>query len=186
MKNSTKYYSYRTGETGLIIRPRLPAIDGIFDLGPDVLIASMKPHDRIPEHLHDHLHHMHIRYGFEIPRQDFSGIDRVALLVVMMIPVDQRVDCNPIFVARGEGSEGVCLKIAGEDVHWVHDDDAGKRGTELFESTVPWPTLRPLSLSTRPVTRTGEGPILMIPTKATSSSGADGSKQWSDGSVFHY
>lgn len=135
MKNSTKHYTYRTGEAGLIIRPRLPAIDGIFDLGPDVLIASMKPHGRIPEHLHDHLHHMHIRYGFEIPRQDFIGIDKVALLVVMMIPVDQRVDCNPIFVARGEGSEGVCLKIGGEDVHWVHNEDAGKRGTELFEAT---------------------------------------------------
>jgi hypothetical protein len=126
---------FRTGETGLVIRPRPPVIDGIFDLGPDVLIASNAPHGRIPEHLHDHLYHMHIRYGFEIPRQDFQGIDSVALLVMMMIPVNQRVDCNPIFVARGEGSEGVCLKVAGEDVHWVHNEEAGKKATELFEAT---------------------------------------------------
>lgn len=126
---------YQAGGTGLVIRPRLPAVEGIFDLGPNTLIASHAPHERIKEHLHDHLYHMHIRYGFEIPAQDFRGIDRVALLVMMMIPVSQRVDCNPVFVARGEGSEGICLKIAGEDVHWVHNDEAGKKATVLFEGT---------------------------------------------------
>jgi hypothetical protein len=52
---------YRSDEVGFVIRPRLPAIDGIFDLGPDVLIASHSPHRRIREHLHDHLYYMHIR-----------------------------------------------------------------------------------------------------------------------------
>jgi hypothetical protein len=54
---------------------------------------------------------------------------------MMMIPVEHRVDCNPIFVARGEGAEGVCLKIAGQDVHWVHSEEAGRKATALFEST---------------------------------------------------
>lgn len=127
--------AYRSGEVGFVIRPRAPAIDGIFDLGPDVLIASHAPHGRIREHLHEHLYHMHIRYGFEVPRQGFRGIDRVAPQVMMAIPVEQRVDCNPVFVARGEGAEGVCLKIAGEDVHWVHNEAAGRKATALFEAT---------------------------------------------------
>jgi hypothetical protein len=125
----------RTDDVAFRIYPRLPAIDGIFDLGSNVLIASHAPHGRIPEHLHDHVPHMHIRYGFEIPRQRFRGIDAAALVVVMMIREDQRVDCNPIFVARGPGASGICLKIAGQDVHWVHNDEASKRGTELFTAT---------------------------------------------------
>jgi len=122
-------------DKGLIIRPRLPAIDGIFDLGPDVLIASHTPHHHIREHLHDHLPHMHIRYGFEIPRQPFLGIKKVAFQVMMAIPRSQRVDCNPVFVARGRAAEGVCLKIAGEDVHWVHNEEASAKATVLFEAT---------------------------------------------------
>jgi hypothetical protein len=117
------------------IRPRLPAIDGIFDLGPNVLIASHSPHGRVPEHLHDHFHHMHIRYGFEIPQQSFTGLSKVALQVMMCIPTNQRVDCNPVFVARGATNEGVCLKIAGQDVHWVHNEEAGRKATQLFEAT---------------------------------------------------
>jgi len=117
------------------IRPRLPAIDGIFNLGPDVLIASHDPHERIREHLHDHLPHMHIRYGFEIPRQSFHGISEAALQVMMFIKAEHRVDCNPVFVARGPGAEGVCLKIAGEDVHWVHNVEAGNKAAKLFERT---------------------------------------------------
>lgn len=117
------------------IRPRLPAIDGIFNLGPDVLIASQGPHEKIREHLHDHLPHMHIRYGFEIPGQSFSGVPAAALQVAMLIRAEHRVDCNPVFVARGPGAEGICLKIAGQDVHWVHNEDAGKQATERFERT---------------------------------------------------
>ncbi|MFZ0845286.1 MAG: hypothetical protein WAM62_05785 [Pseudolabrys sp.] len=117
------------------IHPKLPAIDGIFDLGSNVLISSHSPHDRIPEHLHDHMPHMHIRYGFEIPRQSFDGIESAALETMMMIRSTHRVDCNPIFVARGPGAEGVCLKIAGQDVHWVHNEEAGKKATALFEAT---------------------------------------------------
>ena len=49
----------------LLIQPRLPFVNGIFDLGPNTLIASHSPHKHITEHLHDHLPHMHIRYGFE-------------------------------------------------------------------------------------------------------------------------
>jgi hypothetical protein len=117
------------------IRPRLPEIDGIFNLGPDVLIASHSPHAKIPEHLHDHLPHMHIRYGFEIPAQSFQGVPAAALQVAMMIRAEHRVDCNPVFVARGRGAEGVCLKIAGQDVHWVHNEDAGKQATERYQHT---------------------------------------------------
>lgn len=122
-------------ERALTVRPRLPLLDGIFDLGPNVLIASHAPHARIKEHLHDHLNHMHIRYGFEFPQQSLIGIDGAALMVVMMIKVDHRVDCNPVFVARGNHNEGICLKIAGEDVHWVHNEEASKKGTHLYEAT---------------------------------------------------
>lgn len=117
------------------IRPRLPRVNGIFGLGPNVLIAAHSPHERIREHLHDHLHHMHIRYGFEIPQQTFFGIDDVSLQVMMLIKADQRVDCNPVFVARGAGQEGVCLKIAGQDLHWIQDLAAGQKATKLFEAT---------------------------------------------------
>lgn len=122
-------------EGGLVIRPRLPEIPGILGLGPDVCVASHAPHPPIREHLHDHLEHMHIRYGFEFPRQDLSNVSRLAPAVMMAIPATQRVDCNPIFVARGDGNEGICLHIGGEEVHWVHDDEAGAQATELFEST---------------------------------------------------
>ena len=100
-----------------------------------MLIASHAPHERIREHLHDHLPHMHIRYGFEIPDQSFRGISATALEVAMLIRVEHRVDCNPVFVARGPGAEGVCLKIAGQDVHWVHNAESGSKATKLFEST---------------------------------------------------
>jgi hypothetical protein len=122
-------------DKALIIRPRLPLIDGIFDVRADTLIASHTPHSRIPEHLHDHLPHMHIRYGFEIPPQSLAGIDAAALEVAMLVQVAHRVDCNPIFVARGPSSTGICLKIANQDVHWVHNDDVGRKATELFEAT---------------------------------------------------
>jgi hypothetical protein len=122
-------------DRALVIHPRLPSIPGIFDLPAETLIASHPPHDRIEEHLHEHLPHMHIRYGFELPPQSLLGIDAAALEVAMMIHVDHRVDCNPIFVARGEGADGVCLKIAGQDVHWVHNEEVGRKATELFEAT---------------------------------------------------
>jgi hypothetical protein len=124
-----------SAESSFVIRPRLPEIDGIFNLGANVLIASHAPHERIKEHLHDHLPHMHIRYGFEIPAQSFQGISTVALQVAMCIKTTQRVDCNPVFVARGAGPEGVCLKIAGQDVHWVHNEDVGQKATKLFQDT---------------------------------------------------
>lgn len=125
----------RDAEARFVIRPRLPAIDGIFNLNADVLIASHTQHERINEHLHDHLHHMHIRYGFEIPAQSFRGIDAAALEVAMEVKVEHRVDCNPVFVARGRGAEGICLKIGGEDVHWVHNDEVGERATKEYAKT---------------------------------------------------
>jgi hypothetical protein len=126
-----------TFERSFVIRPRLPIFDGIFHLGPDVLIAAHGPHKHISEHLHDHLPHLHIRYGFEVPRQNFDWIPRagVAPQVMMMIKVDQRVDCNPVFVAKGDGAEGLCLKIGGQDVHWVHDTEASEKATRLFSAT---------------------------------------------------
>jgi hypothetical protein len=120
---------------GLIIRPRLPFIPGIFDIPPDTCISSHRPHARIPEHLHDHFPHMHIRYGFEIPAQSLVGIDSSALEVAMAIRAEHRVDCNPVFVARGPNSQGVCLKIAGQDIHWVHNEEVGLKATKLFEET---------------------------------------------------
>jgi hypothetical protein len=118
-----------------VIKPRLPAIDGIFDIRANTLIASHAPHDRIQEHLHDHLPHMHIRYGFEIPPQSLAGIDSAALEVAMLVQIAHRVDCNPVFVARGPESTGICLKIAGQDVHWVHNEKVGNKATSLFEAT---------------------------------------------------
>ena len=73
------------------IQPRLPLIDGIFDLGANTLIASHSPHKHIQEHLHDHLYHMHIRYGFEIPAQTFEGISAAALEVAMLVKAEHRV-----------------------------------------------------------------------------------------------
>ena len=77
---------------------------------------------------------MHIRYGLEFPAQSFAEVKEAAFGVAMVINVAHRVDCNPIFVARGDGPEGVCLKIAGQDVHWVHDEEVGRKATELFET----------------------------------------------------
>jgi hypothetical protein len=116
----------------LVIKPRLPSIPWIFDLPPETTIASHPPHDHIEEHLHDHFYHLHIRYGFEFPPQSLDAIDSTALEVVMMIKVEHRVDCNPVFVDRREGPEGVCLKLAGQDVHWVHNDETAAKYTELF------------------------------------------------------
>lgn len=121
-------------ERSLVIYPRMPSLDGIFDLVGATCIAAHGPHGHIPEHLHDHFHHLHIRYGFEIPQQSLIGIDHVSLEVMMAIKVDHRVDCNPVFVARGNGSEGVCLKFAGQDVHWVHSEEAGSKATRLLEA----------------------------------------------------
>jgi hypothetical protein len=78
---------------------------------------------------------MHIRYGFEIPVQSLAGVKAVALEVAMLIQVAHRVDCNPVFVARGANSTGICLRIAGEDVHWVHNEEVGEKATNLFEAT---------------------------------------------------
>jgi hypothetical protein len=78
---------------------------------------------------------MHIRYGFEIPAQSLIGVPAAALEVAMLIRGEHRVDCNPIFVGRGPGSEGICLKIAGQDVHWVHNEEVGEKATALFEAT---------------------------------------------------
>jgi hypothetical protein len=117
----------------LVIRPKLPSIPWIFDLPPETCIASHPPHEHIEEHLHDHFHHLHIRYGFELPAQSLEGINATALEVVMMIKVEHRVDCNPVFVARGEGPEGVCLKLAGQDVHWVHNEETAAKYTELYQ-----------------------------------------------------
>jgi len=122
-------------EPALVIRPRLPQIPGIFDIPADTCIASHAPHAHIPEHLHDHFFHMHIRYGFELPVQTLDGIEAASLRVAMAVNRLHRVDCNPVFVARGEGSTGVCLKIGGQDVHWVHDEEVGEIATELFGAT---------------------------------------------------
>ena len=118
-----------------IVRPRLPHFPGIFDIPADTCIASHTPHEHIEEHLHDHLYHMHIRYGFEFPGQPLTGIDFLAPLVAMMVKVDHRVDCNPIFVGKGKGAEGVCLKIGGQDVHWTPNEAAGEKATKLFAAT---------------------------------------------------
>lgn len=117
-----------------IVKPRLPQYAGIFDLPGETCIASHTPHGRINEHLHDHLNHMHIRYGFEFPRQELSGINSLALHVVMMVKVEHRVDCNPIFVGRGKGSEGICLKISGQDVHWTPNDDVAKIAEKRYNA----------------------------------------------------
>ena len=63
------------------------------------------------------------------------GIAAAALEVAMLVKVAHRVDCNPIFVARGRDNEGICLKIAGQDVHWVQNEDVGKKATELYQGT---------------------------------------------------
>lgn len=117
------------------VEPRVPAFDGIFDLHHNQLIASHDPHEDIEEHLHAHLPHMHIRYGLEIPHQPFLGVDEVALEVAMLVKTTHRVDCNPIFVSRGEESTGIPLQVAGQDVHWVHNDEVSEKATERYQAT---------------------------------------------------
>ncbi len=135
MSNKTEVKQLTWDESAqFIIRPRLPQIPWIFNIPPDTCISSHRPHEHITEHLHDHLYHMHIRYGFEIPKQSLNGISNLALEVAMYVRVEQRVDCNPMFVARGKGAEGICLKIAGQDVHWTPDESVAKKATELYKA----------------------------------------------------
>lgn len=124
----------RDYDRAIVVRPRLPSIHGIFDIPADTCIAAHAPHERIAEHLHDHLYHLHIRYGFEYPAQSLEGVDAASWAVAMMIKADHRVDCNPPFVARGPGAEGVTLKVGGEDVHWVHDKGVTRTATQRFEA----------------------------------------------------
>lgn len=118
------------------IRPTLPFLTGVFDLPGETPIASHLPHEpytNIKEHLHEHLHHMHISYGFKIPSQ--TSLPNFAKLeVAMAVLKDLRVDCNPVFVARN-GREGTGLKIANQEVHWVHSEEVGRKATELYEAT---------------------------------------------------
>jgi hypothetical protein len=133
---TSEFRSSASYEDGLIIKPCLPALPGILGVGPDQCIASHRPHEPIKEHLHHHLHHMHIRYGFEFPAQRLTGIqNEVSPLVAMAIRDSHRVDCNPIFVARGEGAEGICLHIDGDEVHWVHHEEAGAQAAELYSQS---------------------------------------------------
>ena len=53
----------------------------------------------------------------------------------MLVKKQHRVDCNPIFVERGKNSEGICVKIAGQDVHWVHDEQVATKATKLYSAT---------------------------------------------------
>jgi hypothetical protein len=116
----------------LIVRPKLPSIPWIFDLPPETTIASHPPHEHIEEHLHGHFHHLHIRYGFELPAQSLEGIDGTALEVAMLI--QRSIGSTATRSSwRGEGPEGVCLKFAGQEVHWVHNEETGDKYTKLFQ-----------------------------------------------------
>lgn len=123
-------------ERELEIRPTLPFLTGVFDLPGETPIASHPPHapyTNMKEHLHEHLHHMHIAYGFKIPSQ--SRLPDFAKLEVAMAVLDElRVDCNPIFVAK-KGREGTCVKIANQDVHWVHNEEVGQKAAALYAAT---------------------------------------------------
>jgi hypothetical protein len=123
-------------ETRLEIRPTLPFLAGLFDLPGESPIASHTPHEPfkgINEHLHEHLHHMHISYGFKIPAQT-SMPDFTKLEVAMAVLDELRVDCNPIFVSR-RGNEGTCIKVANQDVHWVHSEEVGQKARARLEAT---------------------------------------------------
>ncbi|MFC7384440.1 hypothetical protein [Sphaerisporangium rhizosphaerae] len=127
-------------EPDLIIRPCLPPFGGIFDLpGRETPVATHMPHapfENLEEHLHEHLPHLHISYGFEIARHELEHLpESTHLEVVMAIKKEHRVDCNPIFVNRKNASEGECLKIGGEDVHWIHSEETARKATELFART---------------------------------------------------
>lgn len=122
-------------EPAIVIYPRLPEFDGIFNLPAATCVASHTPHKHIEEHLHDHLHHMHIRYGFEIPAQDFDEIQDVSLEVAMSVRLEHRVDCNPPFTGRGQGVEGIPLQLGGEVIHWVYSSEVGEKAKRLFETT---------------------------------------------------
>lgn len=127
-------------EPDLIIEPCLPPFGGIFDLpGRQTPVATHMPHgpfENLEEHLHEHLPHMHISYGFKVPKHDKASLPKATKLsVVMAIRKEHRVDCNPIFVSRKSPREGECLKIAGDDVHWIHSDETARRATELFART---------------------------------------------------
>ncbi len=122
-------------DRAIIVQPRLPMFPGIFNLPAETCIASHAPHERIEEHLHEHFYHMHIRYGFEIPPQNFDDINGAALEVAMAIKIDHRVDCNPPFVARSKGPTGVPLVLGDEVIHWVQSPEVGEKATKLFEAT---------------------------------------------------
>jgi hypothetical protein len=126
-------------EPMLVIRPGLPPFGGIFDLpGQESPVVAHRPHPpgrRLAEHLHEHMPHLHISYGFTMPQQRIEMLPRkTAFEVAMYVHSDHRVDCNPIFSGKN-GSEGVCVKIGGEDVHWIHSDEVGEKATRLFEAT---------------------------------------------------
>jgi len=129
-----------TREPDLIIRPCLPPFGGIFDLpGRETPVATHMPHqpfENLEEHLHEHLPHLHISYGFEIAAHAPEELpESTHLEVVMAVKKDHRVDCNPIFINRKNGNEGECLKIGGDDVHWIHSEETAHKATELFART---------------------------------------------------
>ncbi|MFC7479882.1 hypothetical protein ACFQX7_07270 [Luedemannella flava] len=79
---------------------------------------------------------MHISYGFEIPRHELDQLPKETMLsVTMAVKKTHRVDCNPIFINRKNANEGECLKIGGDDVHWIHSEEMPKKATELFART---------------------------------------------------
>jgi hypothetical protein len=132
--------STRTESPDLIIRPGLPPYGGIFDLpAQETPIAAHQPHGpytHIAEHLHDHLPHMHISYGFSIPEHRPEQLpESTHLEVAMAISRAHRVDCNPIFIGRMNGNAGETLKIGDEDVHWIHSEETAEKATERFAAT---------------------------------------------------
>lgn len=123
----------------LVIRPCKPPFGGIFDLpGQETPIATHLPHGpygHLREHLHEHLPHLHVSYGFEIRKHRPEELpDETHLEVAMLIHKDHRVDCNPIFTGR-DGNEGTCLKVGGEDVHWIHSSETDEKATRRFAAT---------------------------------------------------
>jgi hypothetical protein len=128
-----------SGDESLVIQPGIPPFGGIFALpGRETPIASHEPHseeENWAEHLHAHLPHLHVSYGFKLTQQQNTELpDSTHLEVAMAILTSQRVDCNPIFVGKNS-EEGVCLKIAGEDVHWIHSTEVSEKAQRLFAKT---------------------------------------------------